>query len=233
VRPLVLLLAFLAPAAFAQDLTVTHISRLPEIDYVWGSTNPTRDGWPADGQPIVWRANVKNFSAVPATSSYRWTLDGLTVARGTQAFAANATTSVDLPSTWRFERHRLAFEVDPIANEESTANNRLEVFTDALSVGFWVEQSLYDYFRAHQRDLGVGSTCWENWAQRLVGYYNDMAAMAVYPETPNGVQDRLRIDRSSSCPTTRCRWPRLPCRSAAATRAPAAPSPTCATAAST
>ena len=166
---------------------MTHISRLPELDYVWASTNPTRDGWPADGQQIVWRANVKNFSAHDVATSFRWTLDGVVIARGAQTFAANATTAVDLPTTWSFERHRLAFELD--------AANRLEIFTDALSVGFWVEQSLYDFFRLHQRDLGVGSICWENWAQRLVGFYNDMAAMAVYPETPDGVLDRWRIEK--------------------------------------
>jgi len=179
VRRLILLLVLLAPALRADDLTVTYISRLPELDYVWASTNPTRDGWPADGQQIVWRANVKNFSPAAVTAGYRWTLDGNTIASGTQTFAANATTAVDLPSTWSFERHRLVFEL---------ANNRLEVFTDALSVGFWVEQSVYDFFRAHQPDLGVGSTCWENWAQRLVGFYNDMAAMA-------DVADRWRIEK--------------------------------------
>lgn len=168
-------------AASSPNLTVTHISRLPEIDYVWASANPTRDGWPADGQPTVWRANVKNFSATAQTSSYRWTLDGVTIARGTQTFAPNATTVIDLPSTWSFARHRLAIEVDG-------ANNSLEVFTDALSVGFWVEQSVYDFFRAHQPDLGVNSTCWENWAQRLAGFYNDMAAMA-------DVADRWRIEK--------------------------------------
>lgn len=171
----------------AGDLTVTHISRLPAIDYV--------DGWPAEGRSIVWRAHVKNFSAHEVTSAWRWTRDGVIVAQGTQAFAANATTTVDLPSSWSFERHRLAFDVDAVTGEESASNNRLEVFTDALAVGFWVEQSVYDFFRAHQRDLGVGSTCWENWAQRLVGFYNDMAAMAVWPETPEGVRDRWRIEK--------------------------------------
>src|SRR5437016_3773088 len=164
VRRLVLLLLLAAPAALADDLTVTHISRLPELDYVWASANPTRDGWPAVGQEIVWRANVKNFSPHEVTAAVHWTLDGVTIARGTQTFAANATTAVDLPSTWSFDRHRLAFEVDAVAGEESTSNNRLEVFTDALSVGFWVEQSLYDFFRARQRDPGVGSTGWGNWA---------------------------------------------------------------------
>ena len=189
------LLFLVATAALADDLTVTHISRLPEIDYVWDSKNPARDGWPAEGQEIVWRANVKNFAAHDVTTNWRWTLDGAVIARGTQTFAANAATPVDLPSTWSFERHRLAFEVDAVPGEESASNNRLAVFTDALGVGFWVEQSLYDFFRAHQRDLGAGSTCWENWAQRLVEHYNDMAAMAVWPETPDGVIDRWRIEK--------------------------------------
>jgi len=190
-----LLLLVIAPAALADDLTVTHISRLPELDYVWGSTSPTRDGWPAAGQEIVWRANVKNFSPREVAAGYRWTLDGVVIARGTRTIAPNATTAVDLPSTWSFDRHRLAFDVDAVPGEESTSNNRLEVFTDALSVGFWVEQSVYDFFRKNQHSLGVGSTCWENWAQRMVGFYNDMAAMAVYPETPNGVADRWRIEK--------------------------------------
>src|SRR6266511_4325968 len=149
-RPLLLLLFLLVPAALADDVTVTHISRLPEIDYVWGSTNPTRDGWPAAGQEITWRANVKNFAARDVTAAYRWIEDGRVVGQGTRTFAANSTTTVDLPWTWTFDRHRLAFEVEAAAGEESTTNNRLEVFTDALSVGFWVEQSLYDTFRKNQ-----------------------------------------------------------------------------------
>lgn len=74
-------------------------------------------------------------------------------------------------------------------------NNRLEVFTDALAAGFWVEQSFYDYFRANQGKLGIGSTCFENWAQRQIDLFNDMAAMAVYPETPRGVLDRWRLQK--------------------------------------
>jgi hypothetical protein len=193
-RALVLLLLIGAVLpAFADDVTVTYISRLPEIDYVWGSANPTREGWPGEGQPIVWRGHVKNFSDRAVTTGYRWLLDGGEVGHGTVTLAPNATTTIDLPSAWSFDRHRLALDVDPVPGEESAANNRLEVFTDALSVGFYVEQSLYDYFRVHQPDLGIGSTCWENFAQRMIGFYNDMAANAVYPETPNGVLDRWRL----------------------------------------
>ena len=189
----VLLISGAAIPALAGDVTVTHISRLPEIDYVWGSAHPTRDGWPAEGEAITWRGNVKNFSTGAVTTTYRWTLDGAEIARGSVTLPPNATTAIDLPSTWSFDRHRLALAVDPVPGEESVTNNRLEVFTDALSVGFYVEQSLYDFFRARQGDLGIGSTCWENFAQRLIAFSNDMAANAVYAETPDGVLDRWRL----------------------------------------
>jgi hypothetical protein len=185
-----------APALFANDITVTYISRLPEMPFAWASTNPTRDGWPTTGQQVTWRANVKNWSSSDAVDvPYRWFEDGVEIAAGTATLAANATTAVDLPRSWTFTRQRLAFKIGPIAGEESTANDRLEIFTDALAVGFWVEQSLYDYFRANQGKLGVGSTCWENWAQRQVDFYNDMAVLAIYPETPDGVLDRWRIQK--------------------------------------
>lgn len=197
VAPVLLLLFFIATAAFADDLTVGWIARFPEIDYVRDSANPRVEGWPGNGDTVTWRANVRNFGAAHDSVSYRWTIDGRTVATGTVSVAADSVTTVDLPWTWRFERHRIAFTIDDTnaIPEESESNNSLEVFSDAIGVGFWVEQSIYDYFRANQGKLGIGSTCWENWAQRQIAYYNDMAALAIYPDTPNGVLDRWRIQK--------------------------------------
>src|SRR5207253_1235335 len=110
-RILLLFIALTATTAHGADLTVTHISRLPEIDYVWASSNPAREGWPAVGQPIIWRANVKNWSAADARDvAYRWLEDGREIARGSVTLKANATTPVDLPWSWTFVRHRLAFD---------------------------------------------------------------------------------------------------------------------------
>ncbi|HWZ91324.1 MAG TPA: hypothetical protein VNW92_20825 [Polyangiaceae bacterium] len=68
--------------------------------------------------------------------------------------------------------------------------------SNALSLGLWVEQSTYNYFLAHQRELsGAQSTCWDNWAQRQVAWWNaNLYAAAVFPETPQGVLDRTRLD---------------------------------------
>lgn len=194
---LAFLLALVSLPALADEMTVGFISRLPEIEYTWGSTSPAVEGWPANGSRVTWRANVRAWLAAPREVAYRWRVDGLEVASGNLTIAPNGTTTADLPWTWTFSRHRITFELDTTnaVVEESEKNNSLTVFSDALSVGLWVEQTIYDHHRENQWKLGVGSTTWEDWAQRTIGYYNDMAAIAVYPETPEGVHDRWRIQK--------------------------------------
>ncbi|HUR81005.1 MAG TPA: hypothetical protein VM733_09575 [Thermoanaerobaculia bacterium] len=178
-RPLVLLLFVFALPLFASDVTVAWIARAPELEYVWGSAIPGVEGWPLAGSTVTWRAHVRNFGPDAVSMPYAWRVDGVESARGNVILAPNAITTVDLPSLWTFDRHRIAFTID---------GKEVEVFSDALSVGFWVEQSFYDYFRAHQSELGIGSTGFEDWAQRTVALFNDMAELA-------GVIDRMRLQK--------------------------------------
>src|SRR5205823_1055628 len=97
--------------------------------------------------------------------------------------------TVDLVRPWTFDRHELTFRIDSDDRvaELSEANNELTVFTDAIAVGFWVEQSFYQFMRDNQPKLpGLGSASFEDWAQRHMTWYNDLAAIAIYPETPHG-----------------------------------------------
>lgn len=179
------------------DLIIRYIQRLPELDYVWGSDNPTRDGWPTPGSQVQWQAHVLNRTPdAQKDLGYRWTLDGVAVDSGRVDLPAEGEATVEYPWTWTFDRHTLRFEIDPGSDvEEEPRNDTLTIFTDALSVGFYVEQSLYDLFAAHQADLGIGSTSFDDWAQRQIRRYNEMFAAAKYPETPDGVLDRYRLDK--------------------------------------
>jgi hypothetical protein len=185
-RILALFLALLPTTLLASDLSVGYISRLPEIEYVWDSKNPTREGWPAAGSQVTWRAHVRNASASPVDATYEWRVDGVAVQHGSIHIDPNASATSDLQQTWAFERHRIAFVA---------GGKQLEVFSDALAVGFWVEQSFYDYFNRYQRDLGTGSLTFEDWAERIIGLYNDEAALAVYDDAPAGVYDRWRLQK--------------------------------------
>lgn len=185
--------------AWDKDLSVSWIERLPRMPFVWNSTNPTRDGWPAEGSTVTWGAVVKNWSSTPREAvSYRWLLNGNTLSTGTVDLAANAWTTVDLPRSWSFNREELRFEIDSdgAIAEFSETNNTLGIWTDAISLGLWVEQSVYDYFHQNQRSLGDGANGWEDWAQRQVGRWNEMFAAAIDPiDAPQGVLDRIRLDK--------------------------------------
>jgi len=196
-RCLAFLFALLTLPLFANDLTVSLISREPEIPFVWASANPRVEGWPAVGSTVTWRAHVRSFFADAKEVAYIWRVDDYEVARGTITLAPNAITTIDLPRTWTFERQRLSLAIDTTnaIAEQSELNNQLEVITDAIAVGFWVEQSVYDHFRKWQPNLRIGSTSFEDWAQRNIDFFNDMAALAIYPETPNGVFDRWRLQK--------------------------------------
>jgi len=186
------------------DLTVSYIGRLPRLNYIWGSPDPDTDGWPIPGQQVIWQAIVKNWldttlSAVP----YKWYLDNVPIDSGTVNIPAVDTASVNFPWTWTFVRHELKFVIDPtnIIPEEEERNNELVIYTNAIGVGLYVEQSVHDYFRQYQHELpNVHSNCWEDWAQRQVRRWNQMFAAAVFPETPNGVLDRIRLDKITVVP---------------------------------
>ena len=183
----------------APDIGICYIKRLPEMDYVEHSSDPAEEGWPAVGQMIQWRAYVKNWSPTTLENvSYQWSLDGTVIETGNIPVMQPYTkVFAELDYEWSFDRHELTFAIDDDDSfeEVNETNNSLSVFTDAISMNFYVEQSVYDYFRAHQSELNVGTNSWEDWAQQLhVDRWNQMLAGAVFPETPDGVLDRIRLD---------------------------------------
>jgi len=185
------------------DLTIGYIARLPRISYVWGSTNPAEEGWPAPGETVTWHAVIKNWGDTTLSSvKYKWVLDGVVVDTGFVNMPAADTTSVEYPWSWTFDRHTLKLVLDPtnLIGEEEEGNNELTVYTNAIAAGFYVEQSVYDYFHQYQKLLGVNSNCWEDWAQRHIRLWNGMFANAIYPDSPDGVLDRIRLDKITVVP---------------------------------
>lgn len=179
------------------NLTIGWINRLPVMDYVQDSPNPAVDGWPAEGQQVVWRAYVKNWSSSAKQGvPFQWLLDGNVVSSGTMDIQAGEYAFTDFSWTWTFDRHTLNFVVEP----EEGDHNHLAIDTNAITTGLYVEQSVYDYFHEHQHKLDIGSNSFEGWAQRQMRMWNHILAAAVYPETPDGVLDRVRIDNITVVP---------------------------------
>jgi hypothetical protein len=175
------------------DLDVTFIERLPRYDFDAAKNNPD------PGDSVSFEGHIKHWgdTTLPGVD-YVWYLDGTPVDGGTlNDLLPGEERVVSFPWAWSPDRHEIKLMVDPddLIAEASETNNAVTDYTDALIVGFWVEQSVYDYFHQYQAELGDGANSWEDWAQRQICRWNEMNAAAAWPTSPQGVLDRFRLDK--------------------------------------
>lgn len=180
------------------DLNVTHIERTPRYDY------DAPKGWPEPGDTVTFHAHVRNWgNATVPSADYVWAVDGVPLMSGTLAsLLPGEDRVVEYSWTWQDGPHTIGFTIDPenLVPEIVEENNEIVDRTNALAVGFWVEQSVYDFFQQRQVELGLGSNSWEDWAQRHIRRWNRMFEDAVWPLTPEGVIDRVRLDKVTVVP---------------------------------
>ncbi|HTE18350.1 MAG TPA: CARDB domain-containing protein [Armatimonadota bacterium] len=177
------------------DWDVTYIERQPRV------AQDTPGSGLKEGEFVYWFAHVKNYGTAHAEPvAVEWRLDGKTVQKARLPKVDRfGQSEVMLKTLWDGKRHELELVVDPGKEvaESSEENNSLKVYTDAVSVGFWVEDSLVRYFHRHQQELGIGSNSWEYWAQRQVAMWNRRADEAAAKEGTDAAasQTRWRLDR--------------------------------------
>jgi len=188
----------------AADIDVWYIERLPRLDYPGADNKDPEAGWPAKGSTVTWRAHVYNWDTIPMPVRYRWLLDGRVVDTGKAVIPvgppSHDATFIDLPWRWERVRHNLTFEVASVnkIRELVITNNALTIQTDAITVGFWVEQGLWEYYHEYQHRLPMPNKAnsFADWAQRMIREWNTMFDAAVYPEiSPKGITERVRLDR--------------------------------------
>lgn len=174
------------------DLDVTFIERLPRYAYDAPKNNPEV------GETVTFLGHIKCWDGVLPSVAYRWLIDGVAANEGFLTdLAVNEERVVTQEWIWQPGDHWVMLVVDPdgAVGEFSEANNAREDRINAIIAGFWVEQSSYDYFHQYQRELGIGSNSWEDWIQRQMARQNQLYAEAVWPISPQGVLDRVRIDK--------------------------------------
>ena len=176
------------------DWTVTYIERQPRLHY--GEEAPALK----IGQTVYWFAHVRNYGTSNSEAvAVEWRLDGKVIRAGNiPKLERFAQTEIILGLPWDAAPHDLELVVDPQSEvpEVSETNNRLSVRTDALSVGFWVEDSTLRYFHRHQKELGTGSNSFEDWAQRQVQFWNRwMEGSAWLWKDRRKASTRYRLDR--------------------------------------
>jgi len=179
------------PLAAQTRLEVGYISREPIIAAPQRPDAPTEEGWPGLGQRVQWVGHLLNRgSNVVRAVPYSWRVDDETVAGGTVDMAPGRTV-VLLPWRWTFDRHTIELEIRPpaAAADLTPDDDTVVVLSDALSLALCVQQGVYNWLTA------PGRPGFERWAQTEIARWNAILARAVYPTTPQGAHDRIRLDR--------------------------------------
>ncbi len=214
-RRVFLLLALALPAAataqpLLPDLGVTYIEFNPkypayQAEYGPADRNPRESEaslahekhWPDEGEMLAITGYVMNHGFVPsAPTECLWSLDGVALGEPIPlpALEPGDQALVELRWPWEPVQHELTLRVETGDDDEiSAANDELTVHTYALNLVVVCAPRTYTEFSRVENLLG--SYSWEDWINEHILHMNPLFRDAVYPVTPDGVDERVRIDR--------------------------------------
>lgn len=178
------------------DWCVEVIERTPRLPF-----DGPGGGRPPAGSHVTFVARVRNYGTTAAPRvPVRWSVDGEPAAQGwleplPRFGAGEASLRLPLPSDG--PRRRVGFEVDPdgVHREVTRRNSARSVASDALLLGLWIERPLWEWFHRKREYVGEDVAGFEDWAQVQVARWNALLEGAVHPLTPEGITDRVALDR--------------------------------------
>src|SRR6266540_3359827 len=208
------------------DLDVTYISRTPMYNRysVWytadlrpylqpGTENDKR--WPSPGEIVTFTAHIMNKGTINSGSfTFKWFMDGIEVATGTHSsLSPNQEETESYQWPWAHTlngeqllgEHTIKFMVDSnnAIYETYESNNSIEDRTDAISLFLAVTPELYNALETPVNSQWPFSA--EDWLQKQIAAMNAAFVRSVYPSTPDGITERVRLDQiliTSSDPPT-------------------------------
>jgi PA14 domain/Immunoglobulin domain len=183
------------------DIDVLYIERTPRLAFDPNDLTYS-SGLPTSGQAVIFLAHVKNWGTAGVTLPYEWWLDGALAQSGAISIGSREEVTVPFPWSWDPAEHTIEFRADPAGSlpDFSSLNNRRVIRSNALLVGLWVEQSLYNWFHQNQCQLNDGANSFEDWGQRMVERWNLLMHKAVFPWAPVGMRDWLALDKVTLVP---------------------------------
>jgi hypothetical protein len=119
-------------------------------------------------------------------------VDGAEVDSGSVAVSADGTT-VELTRPWRDAPEDIEFRIHP--EDDAAGDDRLVVGSRALSLGLWVEEGIVSWME-EEEDLPP----FPLWARHAVRRWNRILADFASPLVPQGITDRIRLDRIEVVP---------------------------------
>jgi len=149
------------------------------------------------GEQVTFVVHVFNAGAVPAGRfGYRISIDEKEASSGRiDGLRPGKEKLVKVAWRWKTGQHHIKVELDPEQKlkEITRLNNVFVDPTRALTYFFAVHKTTYENF---SKVLNVvDSFCFEDWAQYHVHMMNYLFAQSKWPSAPDGIHERVRVDK--------------------------------------
>jgi len=181
------------------SLTVADAAASPGADLsVVGIDQP--DTLSKAGQSVTYHAHIKNVGTQPAKPfSAVWLVDGRATSPVSvpSALAPGDETQLTFqqkaePSPADHRSHTVGLRVLPNGDEVTSANDELEIYTDAVPVDVTIDTATAQKLAAAPN--WVGSSSWEDWVQQEIRLWNQTyAAGSHFSFAPDGALERIRL----------------------------------------
>lgn len=184
------------------DVDVLFVEKTPRRDYDAKDLG-NGPGWPAEGSPVTWVAHIQSHNREVRGLKYRWVVDGAKSSEGViDRVGANGRATAKFRLPWKQAGQNVVFAIDAPAWDANGGNNSRAFRTNALSLGMWVDQKLWDHWHDHQHLQNPANETFGDWGNFMVDVWNGLFSEAKHPGiTPNGISDRIRLDRVIVVPT--------------------------------
>jgi hypothetical protein len=197
------------------DLTVAYIERLPRDPGWHGQVRYDLEGkqdlpvlvadpdkyplHPTPGQDVKFVIHVLNAGSVPTGRpfGYRVLMDDREISKGTveASLAPRAEELVEVSWRWEDGQHYIKVLLDTggAINEIAEWNNTFVDPVRALTFFFAVSRNVVEGF--DQSPNCLDTFCFEDWAQYHVHMMNWLFQNSIYPSAPDGILERVRVDK--------------------------------------
>lgn len=156
-----------------------------------------RKWMPSEGETVTYTAHIINKGNVRSPGfDYLWLVDDKPVKRGVvKVLYPGKEEQVIYSCRWKNTPQKIEFRIDTLKKlkEICKKNNSLTIGSHDLTLSIWVEQGIYDIFNRTKNRWG--SYSFEDWIQDHFSVMNQRFSQAKYDVSPNGILDRVRIDK--------------------------------------
>ena len=189
------------------DLDVTYIERLPRYrsnhgNLTWDTkgsrlflTKPNPDPvWPKGGTKATFKAHIVNKGPVASKPfKYEFLIDGKTIGGGQHdGLKPGDEVVLDQAWVWKDGEHTITCKVVPEGQDFSVWNNSHSDRVDSLGLIFVIAQSTRDGFDGVM-NMAETFSC-EDWVQYHFQVMNFLFADSIFPGSPKGCLERVRVD---------------------------------------